>query len=218
MKFLEAVAAAPLDFFPSGLQGWNLSTNTSDYVCSTTQRARCGQCDGHRQPGNSSTRGTVAVISSGGTPCVAFSSRNLSGKYKGLAHATMPATVCWVGDRKARALSDMEDLCFHECVTGFPAKTLLRKPLAETHQLISIKCSVPGWCAPRPRLNTALFTDKYVWMGPEEHQLAFDKLFKQSCIIDASAFMVDSPSQVQARHDSVTEWHHDSSCLEWVHD
>lgn len=141
--------------------------------------------------------GKVVVVS-GGTPCLPFTRRNIRGRHKGFAHQAMRATCAWVGERRARGLQGgLEDLVFHENVPGFPAEELLVAPLRGTHTVRSVICGPDGWCSPRLRRHSVLFGNKYVWMGQEDHQADFDRIFSEKCMIPAPTFFVDSAANQQ---------------------
>ena len=201
MEMFNALLRDSPGFFPIHAQGIDLMTGQKRYVYSPCQRDRDqakSSTASNDAAASSSHKGSchkTCVASGAGTPCLPFSRRNTAGKHKGLAHCSIPSTCSWVAERKARA--ETEDLNFHECVTGFPEHTLLHNPLSLTHECKSISCSVDGWCTPRPRLNTVMYTNKYVWMGSKDHKQEFKAMFEGAATDDPSIFMVDSRDNIQ---------------------
>ena len=63
----------------------------------------------------------------------------------------------WLAERRAQALQLAEDVCFQECVVGFPSNEKIRAPLASTHTVVSLVTGPEnmGWPTSRPRRFTA---------------------------------------------------------------
>jgi hypothetical protein len=93
---------------------------------------------------------------------------------------------------------NVEDIGFHECTRGFPDDELLVQPLRHTHSVRSVISSVRGWSADRKRLNTVMYSSKYVWMGSENHDAEFQAIMADFSATNAAVFMVDDEVSVQA--------------------
>lgn len=90
------------------------------------------------------------------------------------------------------------DIGFHECTRGLPDDELLMQPLRHTHSVRSVISSVRGWSADRKRLNTVMYSSKYVWMGSENHDAEFQAIMADFSATNAAVFMVDDKVSVQA--------------------
>ena len=199
MELFRDIQADPTGYFPLSATSHDMISDGKQYVCSAEQMARGAALQ--RQPGMRRRKAETVVLTSGGSPCLPFTRRNLNAKHKGLAHRCIPATMCFVGEGMSHGIQGIEDVRFHECTPTFPSDTLLKQPLKDCKMpmgAVSICVGVAGWCGDRLRRNSAMYPEEYIWMGSEDSSKDFNDIFEETCETNAVVFYVDSPDMEKA--------------------
>ena len=128
-----------------------------------------------------------------GVTCVAWSAQ---GTRSGGAHISEIPHHCWYAERIIFSERSLEDVCFFECVPGYPYHRLIA--LCTTHFVFFVKVGPEnmGWPTHRRRLYGALISRRTCnWLGPRTREAvkeAFENAFFRKCRAPGIAFFQDT--------------------------
>ena len=123
------------------------------------------------------------------------------GKRAGHGHESDDLHTLWREERASASRLDIEDAFFHECVTRYPARAKLSEPLRGTHFCHSITANPQsmGHATKRPRvLSFCGSRHSVLWLGPEDVQRDFDRIFKSECYCDGDDYFVSKAAEILA--------------------
>lgn len=132
-----------------------------------------------------------------GTTCRGWS---LAGNELRFADQSERPHAIWAAERQARAEECEEDVFFQECTPRYPWQTKLQAPMQASHQVLSIVWGpeMMGWPIRRTRRFCAgVNRHTMVYVGPENYEEEFNKLFGCDMLLNGDVFLMASPEQLQ---------------------
>ena len=146
---------------------------------------------------HASTSGDPLSVSVAGSICTGWTS---VGKREGNSHTSEILHAVWREERVAESRLQAEHGFFHECTAAYPYETKLWTPLATTHWCKTVRADPKrmGHPARRPRVLTAGFNHRVRWLGQDEVQADFDRLFSEDVMLLGDEYFMAESDDVRS--------------------
>ena len=150
----------------------------------------------HQQVAYQQRHANSMSVHFGSTVC---SGHSALGCRSGLGHRSQRSHAQWISERKALATTSDEDVFFHENRPEYPVQAQMRDPLKETHEVLSIITDPLMFAKPvsrKRRMSCGINRQKWKYIGPQDVQAAFEKLFRRRVCADGTIFLTASDDRL----------------------